>query len=266
MPPPPQLQNTVSAGFYWDRKTMERFNEPLFLESYGYKVFSQNEEDGIIAEIFKRIGTTNKRFIEFGVQSGLESNTHYLLHNNWNGLWIEGDVAQYEQIIAKFNFVVNNRQLIVHNDYVTRFNINNIFKSHGFTGEIDLLSIDVDGNDYHLLQQVDVINPRVIVIEYNGKFPPECEWIMAYDETYRWNGTDKHGASLKSITMLAQSKGYQLVGTNVIGVNAFFVRKDLTKKLFPFPATAENLFNPLRCHHNIRFQNGHPAAECLKNN
>lgn len=258
-------QAKISAGFYWDKKTGEHLNNPLFLESYGYKVYSQNDEDGIIAEIFRRIGVTNKVFVEFGVENGLECNSHCLLLKGWFGLWIEGDSSKFMQIHNRFSGVIAGNQLQVHNEFITIDNVNSIFEAYRFNGEIDMLSIDIDGNDYHIFKQISVISPRCLVIEYNGKLPPDCEWVMNYDTSYEWDGSDRHGASLKSLEILADYKGYQLVGTNYAGVNAFFVRKDLAKDLFPQPATAENLYNPARFQDSICYCNGHRSNECLLN-
>jgi len=258
------LNNYTTAGYCWDILTQSRFADPLFLERYGYKAYSQNDEDGIIAEIFRRIGTTDKRFIEFGVQNGLESNTHYLLFKDWQGLWIEGSSEFYTEIQNKFRSVINSGQLAVQNEFITRENINKIFHENGFHGEIDLLSIDIDGNDYHVWKAVDVVSPRVVVIEYNAKFPPDCDWHMPYREHHVWDGTDRFSASLKALERLGGEKGYQLVGTNISGVNAFFVRRDLAGKEFSHPPTAENLYNPCR-YGEIRFVSGHPPGICVKN-
>jgi len=256
--PPP------TAGFYWERKLKEHLGNTVYLESYGYKVYSQNDEDGIITEIFKRIGVTNKQFIEFGVGNGIECNSHYLILKDWSGLWIESSPKLYKEIQQKFGSPIKSGQLKVHNSFITCENINTIFQSYGFTGEIDLISIDIDGNDYHIMKAITKVNPRVIVIEYNALLPPECEWIMNYDPNYRWNNTSVQGASLTSLEKLGKQKGYQLVGTNVTGVNAFFVREDLAKDLFPAPATAENLYNPSRVL-NIKSTGKHHTTQCLKN-
>lgn len=252
-----------TAGYIWDIRTRDRFQNPLFLEQYGYKVYSQNDEDGIIHEIFQRIGVTDRRFIEFGVQDGLESNTHCLLHYGWSGLWLEGDRHYYELIHKKFAPVIRSGQLKVEHKQAGRDNVNQIFQDNGFTGEIDLLSIDIDGNDYHVWNAVTCVSPRVVVIEYNAKFPPDLEWCMPYNETYRWNGTDRHGASLKAYENLGNILGYQLAGTNITGVNAFFVRKDLVRDRFPIPASAENLYNPAHFM-DIHFSSGHPSGVCLR--
>lgn len=232
------------GGLRWEKQLEERLDNVLCLEQYGYKVYSQNDEDGIIQEIFERIGTTNKSFVEFGVQNGLESNCHYLLHKGWNGLFIEGDEKYCDEIRIKFRPVMDNGKLHLINAFVNRDNINKLIEDV-YVGEIDLLSIDIDGNDYHIWKAIKVINPRVVIIEYNGKFSPDVEWVMAYYDHHIWRGSDWHGASLKSLELLGREKGYQLVGTNINGVNAFFVRSDLAGGKFYEPATAEKLFNPL---------------------
>ncbi|MDR2343439.1 MAG: hypothetical protein LBD86_02760 [Spirochaetaceae bacterium] len=223
-------------------------------------MYSQNDEDGIIEEIFKRIGTTNKKFVEFGIQNGLESNCHFLLHKGWSGLWIEGSKKYADETRVLFKKVLESGRLTVVNAFITAENINRLIDEAGnITGEIDLLSIDIDGNDYWVWEAINSVKPRVVAIEYNAKFPPGHEWIMAYDEHHVWSGDDEHGASLKALELLGERLGFQLVGTNFNGVNAFFVRKELVKDSFPQPATAENLYNPVR--YKIRYISGHPSRK-----
>ena len=145
--------------------------------------------------------------------------------------------------------------------FITKENINSLFSDADFTGEIDLLSIDIDGNDLYVWEAINVVNPRVVITEYNGKFPPDLEWTQAYNPTHIWDGTDWHGASLKAFEKLGQKKGYRLVGTDLRGCNAFFVRNDLVSDLFYEEATAESLYNPLRC--DLSFIAKHPAKYCL---
>ena len=146
----------------------------------------------------------------------------------------------------RFEPALKDGRLKLVNAFITVKNINTLFRDNGMTGDIDLLSIDIDGNDYHIWEAISVIQPRVVVIEYNAKFPPECEWVMPYDENHVWDLSDRHGASLKALEMLGGGKGYQLVGTNMTGSNAFFVRAELAQDKFPLPANAENLYNPPR--------------------
>jgi hypothetical protein len=254
--------SAMTAGAYWEAASRKRLESDIYLERYGFKVYSQNEEDGIIHEIFQRIGLKHKTFIEFGVMDGLECNTHFLLHMGWSGLWLEGSEKFYEAIQRNFRSVIQANRLKTAHTFITRENINETFIKNGFSGEIDLLSIDIDGNDYHVFEVISVVDPRVVVIEYNAKFPPFCGWVMPYDARHVWDGSDKQGASLKALEELGSRKNYRLVGTNYSGVNAFFVRKDLAGDLFASPPTAENLYNPMR---PLRYKSGHPAKAFLDN-
>jgi len=251
----------IYGGYRWERQTKDHLRNPKFLESYGYKVYSQNDEDGILQEIFDRIGTETKKFVEFGVQDGLECNSHYLLHKGWTGLWLEGSRPLYQQIQDKFEPVISKGLLKTDCVFITRENINAILVKNGIGEGYDLLSIDVDGNDYYIWEAISVISPRVVCIEYNGKFPPDYEWVMPYFSEHVWQGNDYFGASLKALEKLGHKKGYQLVGTNLTGVNAFFVRADLAKGKFPEPATAENLYNAPQ--YERRHITGHPNEFCL---
>lgn len=242
-----------------DIENERRLNDPIHLDRFGYKVYSQHDEDGIICEIFNRIGTTNKTFVEFGVQDGLESNSHYLLFNGWNGLWIEGSKAHFKRLNKIFNRPISENRLAVISGFITAENINDIIGSK-IKGPIDLLSIDIDGNDYWVWKAINCISPRVVVIEFNAKFPPPCEWVMKYNPRHIWDGSDKHGASLKSFELLGSELGYRLVGTNTNGTNAFFVKREEARNLFPEPADAENLFHTW----GRRFiAGGHPVKEYI---
>ena len=236
-----------TGGQRWERELQERYNNPLYLEGYGYKVFSQNDEDGIINEIFHRIKTTNKIFIEFGVQDGIESNSHLLLTTGWKGLWIEGDSRYCLQINEKFRTSLQEQRLTLLNSFITRDNINHLFRLANIQGEIDFLSVDIDGNDWHILKSIlegTQINPRVICVEYNALIPPaydvddtSTDWVMEYVEDWKWNGDDCQGASLSALYRLCREHKYDLVGTCANGVNAFFVRNDLVQDKF------------ISCHH-----------------
>ncbi|MDR2579267.1 MAG: hypothetical protein LBC70_10765 [Chitinispirillales bacterium] len=259
--------NTAERAWNNDEMEMQnRLGEPVRLERFGYKVFSQNDEDGIIEEIFNRIGVTDKRFVEFGVENGLESNGHFLLHKGWSGLWIEGSKKHCKTIQKLFRKPIEQKRLTAVNAFITAESINGIIA--GWKGDagggIDLLSIDIDGNDYHIWNAIKCISPRVVIVEYNSKFPPTYEWVMPYNADYVRNygilkgGSDCFGASLKSFEILGGKLGYQLVGTNLNGVNAFFVKKELAQNLFALPASAENMYNPPR--HNIAYGSRHASS------
>lgn len=125
-----KFSGVVESGFCWDELTRQRMRDPKAIEPYGYKVYSQNDEDGIIHEIFERIGTTDKIFIEFGVQDGLESNCHLLLFYGWKGLWIEGSADYCNEIKTKFRPVIENGQLSIINAFIMKDNINEIIAEY----------------------------------------------------------------------------------------------------------------------------------------
>jgi hypothetical protein len=254
---------TTLAFIEGERYRKELFTNPKYedtkrLEKYGFKVYSQCDEDGIVQEIFYRIGLRSKTFVEFGVENGLENNTLKLLLEGWCGLWIEGSESCVVQIKEKFHDLLMDGRLRVKAAFINRENINDFIGCY-FTGEIDLLSIDIDGNDIYILESMDVINPRVIIVEYNGKFPPPINIAQRYNPEHRWNGTDYGGSSLEAITKVAASKGYSLVGCNIVGVNAFFVRNDLIDDKFQAPFTAENHYQPTRYFLWKTFPSGHSA-------
>jgi hypothetical protein len=227
------------------------------LEPFGFKVYSQYDEDGILQEIFQRIGVTSRTFIEFGVGNGLENNTLKLLLEGWGGLWIEGSENYGRQINRKFHDVIAESRLRFLRAFIDRDNINNLLGNY-YNGEIDLLSIDIDGNDIYILEALQAVRPRVIVIEYNGKFPPPMNVAQCYNPQHRWDASDYSGSSLDAITRVAARKGYLLVGCGIVGLNAFFIREDLVLDRFEAPFTAENHYQPLRVFLRGTYISGHP--------
>lgn len=219
-------------------------HDPKRLEPHGFKVYSQSDQDGILEEIFLRLGIENGRFVEIGVENGLECNSLYLIHKGWIGAWIEGDKRQRAAIQEKFASIVD-RRLSLAFGWITAENINDVLRRLGADADLDFLSIDVDGNDIYLLEAL-TSKPKVICIEYNGKFPAALAKQATYDPKRLWRGTDFMGASLKAVARCAGAKGYRLVGTNLVGGDAFFVREDLAGDLFPDDASPENLYNPPR--------------------
>lgn len=222
-----------------------RYADRLRLEPFGAKIFSQFDEDGIIQEIFRRIGTTNKRFVEFGVGTGIENNTLALLLYGWKGLWIEGSGSSVRRIESQFSDVLSEGRLTLIHSFIAADNINALIATWG-QGEIDLLSIDIDGNDYYVFDAIDVIQPRAVVIEYNAKFPPDLAVVQRYKADHLWGLTDYYGASLAALERLGRKKGYALVGCNLAGANAFFVRQELAEGKFQKPFTAANHYQPAR--------------------
>jgi hypothetical protein len=239
-----------------------RYAAPRRLERHGRKVWSQCDEDGIIEEIFRRIGVAAHTFVEFGVSNGRECNTLKLLVEGWRGLWMESSDRLCETIRRIFAARLAEGQLEVQQASVTAENIDRLLTASRVVaaGELDLLSIDIDGNDYHVFEAIRCVRPRVLVIEYNGKFPPPMDVVQPYDPSHAWDGSDYGGASLQAIANLAARRGYRLVGTSIAGVNAFFVRADLAAGHFA-DADISALYNPARYYLVSGFVAGHPPGE-----
>ena len=203
------------------------------LEDVEFQVFSQFGEDGIIQWLIKNVDIKNKTFIEFGVENYDESNTRFLLmNNNWSGFIMDGskenmDYVKNSDYYWKFD-------LIAKDAFVTKENINQLLTQSGFTGEVGLLNVDVDGNDYWILDNIDCVNPQILICEYNAIFGDEKQVTIPYDEAfYRTSAHYSNlywGASLGAFKAWAEKKGYYFVGTNSTGHNAFFVRKDSISK------------------------------------
>lgn len=196
------------------------------------RICSQNGEDGIIMYIFSKIGCTNRKFVEIGIQDGRECNTANLAINfGWPGHMFEGDLNHVRSAEKYYDSRLTTKkgQVQIIHAFATMENINQTLRQTGLKGEIDLLSIDIDGNDYWIWQAIDVIDPRVVVIEYNAYLPLDRPIAVKYDPYF--NRYNKHksgfyyGASLTAFHKLAISKGYILLGCDSCGVNAFFAKK-----------------------------------------
>ena len=212
---------------------------------YGFKVYSQSDEDGIINEIFKRIGTTNKRFLEFGVNS-TNNNTTFLLLNGWTGVWLEASNSKVIRTKKKYEVLLKKNKLRIYKKKITAENINKVIKSINFKGVIDLLSIDIDGNEVYLLNKLSQIKPRVIIVEYNAKFPPPIRKCIKYDPKFIWKYDDYFGTSLQLLEDNLKNFGYVLAGCNILGVNAFFIKKKLVQNKFSKNTTAKFHYQKFR--------------------
>jgi hypothetical protein len=203
---------------------------PHCLTNFEQKVACQNGEDGIIQEIFHRIGTTNKFFVEFGIQDGSECNTSNLLENHgWSGVWMEGSPQLADRALEHFS----RFPIKVMHRFLTTENLVSSFEEAGVPTEFDFLSIDVDGNDYWMWKSLGRhYSPRVVVIEYNATFGPRRSWVMPYDPAFRHDATAYFGASLEAMAALGKDLGYKLVGCESRGINAFFIRADLASTKF----------------------------------
>ncbi|CAN5738296.1 hypothetical protein BH11PSE8_BH11PSE8_17670 [soil metagenome] len=196
---------------------------------HEFKVYSQWGEDGIIDHLASKVEIPNKTFIEFGVETYVECNTLFLLkHRNWSGLVIDGSADNVAKIIASETYWQNS--LFAACSFITKDNINTLIREGGFAGDLGLLSVDIDGNDYWVWEAIDCVSPRIIVSEYNSLFGPTAKVSTPYQaDFYRTRAHPSnmyYGASIAALTHQATLRGYSLVAGNSAGNNVFFVRND----------------------------------------
>ena len=228
--------------------TVPKYTNEKSLIKFQSQVFSQNGEDGIIAEIFRRIAMTNRLFVEIGVENGIECNTRFLLNCGWKGLWIEGSEKYASEIYSRFE-EVSSLQLKVENSFVTKDNIQELLQANNIPKEFDFLSIDIDMNTHHIWSALADFKPRVVCVEYNASIPPSVDYSVPYNPDAVWDGSNYYGAGLKTLEIIGKKLGYSLVGCDYLGVNAFFVRSNLSENIqeqFLQPFTAEFHYEPPR--------------------
>jgi len=252
------------------------------------KIYSQNGEDGILEFIFSKIGTTNKFSVEFGVGNGFECNTVYLLEKKgWTGLMMDYGAdqnIQWKEVMkkawsnrnkgfsdnlkkyTKFSKKIIKRKersmhlkLDIKNERITAENIQNLFQKYQVPENFDLLSIDIDYNDFWVWRAITKFHPRVLVIEFNSSIPPNESKVVPYDADAQWDGTNYFGASLLALKKLGLEKNYTLLGCDNNGVNAFFCKNDLVKN---FKINdIENLYRSPKYGEKINGVNiGHPPS------
>jgi len=172
----------------------------------------------MIHAIFSTIGTTNKYFVEFGVEDGKECNTRALAKQGWKGLLMDG---------GNENHTIN-----LQKEFITAENIEELFTKNAVPQELDLLSIDIDGNDYWVWDAIKNYAPRVVIAEYNACIPYTPAVTIPYKTDFMWDKTDYYGASLSALVQLGTEKGYTLIATDSRGVNAFFVQDAIAHRHF----------------------------------
>ncbi len=211
------------------------------LNRFGAKYFSQADEDGITLEIVKRLGISAGTFGELGVGDGTENNTLILLASGWRGFWIGGqDLA--------FNHKLNLQRFTYQKAWVSMRNISSLVQQglkNIQTRDLDVLSLDLDGNDYYLAREIlsSGVLPKLFILEYNAKFPPPIKWTIKYDENHTWTGTDYFGASLALFSELLSEYSYTLICCNSgSGSNAFFVRNEYLLYFPEAPKDIQDIF------------------------
>jgi hypothetical protein len=205
--------------------------EPAPLNRAEARVYSQNGEDGIIAWLLAQVGAPSRAFVEFGIEDGRECNTANLSRTfGWSGLLLEADAAHVGAARAFYDRFPGVRVVQAE---VTPQNIDPLLREHG-PPEVDVLSLDIDGNDYWVWQAITAIEPRVVAIEYNASFGPERSVTVPYQGSFDRYAEHAsgfyHGASLAALAALGREKGYALVGCDSRGANAFLVRRELVRE------------------------------------
>lgn len=216
------------------------------IQDYEFKVFSQWGEDGILQYLTRVIPMEHKTFLEFGVGNFFESNCRFLMtKDNWRGLVIDGSAANMAQL--KRSSFYWKHHLMAVDAFITKDNINALLAQSQFAADVGILSVDLDGNDYYVLDAIDTFTPRILICEYNAVFGATRKISVPYDPSF--DRTTAHfsnlywGASLAAMTHLANKRGYSLVGTNTARNNAFFVRNDLLNTRVE-ALTAEQAYAP----------------------
>ena len=231
------MRHTLRAGL--SAKALARIEERLLasttpqkLADAEFQIYSQWGEDGIIQYLLRHVSVPCKTFVEFGVESYAEANTRWLVEGHqWSGLIIDGSEEHISSVKADPIFWQN--QLHATCTFITAENINQLITDAGIAGEIGLLSVDLDGVDYWIWKAIHVVNPAIVIAEYNSLFGPEHSVTVPYDAGFVRSkahfSMSYYGASLAALVGLGKTKGYAFVGSNSAGSNAFFVRKDLLK-------------------------------------
>lgn len=225
-----------------------RQNQLPDIKTTGFKVFSQFEEDGILLYLFSIIGEGSKTFIEIGANDGINSNCSNLaVHFGWTGLFFEGDpqlIKRGRKFYSRIPTPWHPKPTFVQ-AIIKRENINELIRQNGLSGDIELLSIDIDGNDYWVWDAIEIVKPKVVVIETHTEFGTN-NIVVPYDPNYMFPGKHPvyHGASVIAMNKLAEKKGYRLVAASDLGINQIFLRNDLALEEIPAIDPASTLWHP----------------------
>jgi hypothetical protein len=242
-----------------DETRKVQLSHPNPLNTFGKKCYSQTDEDGITLEILRRIDCLkNGTYGEYGVGNGTENNTLVLAALGWRGFWVGG-----ETLLPNINQGRGNK-FCYGKDWITLDNIVKITSrclQQIERDTIDVISIDLDGNDIHLIRALLAtgLRPKLFIAEYNAKFPPPIEFEIVYDSKHIWDGDDYFGASLTSLNKLFNKYNYRLICCNShTGSNAFFVDQKFSHSFDDVPMDLNELFVGPR--YVLYKQYGHPIA------
>ena len=234
-----QIHQAMIVNQYALMKKLMTPQEMPALQDVGFRLYSQFEEDGMLLYIFSVIGISNKRAIELCAGSGetcMASNL--IINHGWEALLLDGDEKNVDRGLRFFS---KHKDTSLHppifkKAWLTTENINQLIEENGFDGEVDLLSLDIDGNDYHIMEAITVVKPRVIICETQNVVPSHMALTIPYRADFnRFDGPNRDffGVSLLAMSKLLKSKGYRLIGASRHGFNAIFVQQDIGEASFP---------------------------------
>ncbi len=211
------------------KKSFIKFSENLDkINDFEYKITSQNNEDGIIEYIFKKI-PNKKVFVEIGF-SYYECNSLNLIRNGWSGKLIDIDEDECLSLRKLLSYFYPNSKTKIVNKKVLKTNINELVYSGLNDLTIDFFSIDIDGNDYWVLKELDLNKINVICCEYNNYLGNNVKKTIPYNPDHKFKNNGCNGASLGALTDLLEKKGFSLIAVESSGTNAFFIKNEIAKE------------------------------------
>lgn len=244
-----QLDQVAISNQYKLMKKLLTPDEMPAFKDVGFRVYSQFEEDGILLYLFSIIGTTNKRVVEICAGDGSECMASNLIINHgWYGLLFDGNnqnVEKGNQFFASHKSTFLLPPVFKH-AWITKDNIDSLIKDSGFGGEVDLLSMDIDGNDYYIMEAIQCIKPRVIICETHNVIPGNLSLTIPYRDDFNYLDGKQHidfrSVSLLAMTKLLNKKGYRLIGAHRFGFNAIYLLNELGTEYFP-EVSVESVLN-----------------------
>lgn len=250
--------NLRQQRLYLHYQDMQKERALCSIQDTGLRVFSQYEEDGMLLYLFALLDMPNRTFVELGSDDGINSNSanlHY--HHRFAGLFIDENVLALDRGAYFYGRHKNTHKspVVFKQAKITAENVNELIKDAGYEGEIGLLSIDIDGNDYWVWKALEVVEPLVVIIEVHNEFGLN-NIVVPYDPDYSFPGKHPtyHGASPIAMMRLASKKGYRLVGANDLGFNFIFIREDLLQDEIPTVSVESLLQHPSNVEAQARFE------------
>jgi hypothetical protein len=234
---------------------------PIDLEALSKGIYSQGAEEAMLDRVFELIAPERRYCVEFGASDGLRnSNTARLIREQgWSGLLIEGSSYRFDKLVKHY---ADQPSVRLVQATVQPETVEELFAAAQVPTDLDLLSIDIDGNDYWVWRAIERYRPRVLIIEYNPYYAPPERWVMKYNADHAWDGSTYYGASLESLCRLGKQKGYELICCDHNGNNAFFVEQALYARFRLDDNTAQVLYRPamykVRFVGKNTFVTGHP--------